>query len=118
MKAQLCAGVTALGLFATVGAAAAAGSMTKSENASLQLTATQRHELYRDITKEKMSQAAPTQFTARVGKVVPSSIKLDPMPASATKQVPETKSYDYAMLGKEVILVDPSSKKIASIIKH
>lgn len=118
MKAQLCVGVAALALFATAGAAAAAKSTANTESAPLKLTATQRLEIYRDVTKEKMSQAAPAKFIAKVGAMVPSSIKLNPMPATAAKQVPAVKSYDYAMFCKEAILVDPSTKKIANVIKR
>ena len=114
MKARLCAGVTAIALFATFGAAAAAGST--SETDALKLTTTQRHEIYRAVSKQKMSQAVPAKFAAMVGETVPSSVKLHPLPASAVKQVPAAKSYNYARLGENVILVNPSSKKVADII--
>ncbi len=95
--------MAAFALLTTAGATAAAASTAKTESAPLKLTATQRHEIYRDVSKAKMSQAAPAKFTAKVGAMVPSSIKLDPMAATATKQVPAVKSYDYATLRKEVL---------------
>jgi hypothetical protein len=114
MKAPLRAGATAIALFATVGAAAAAGAT--SETHALKLTTTQRHEIYRAVSKQKMSQPIPAKFAAMVGETVPSSVKLNPLPASAVKQVPAAKSYNYARLGDDVILVNPSSKKVADII--
>jgi Protein of unknown function (DUF1236) len=115
MKAQLCSAVAAVTLVAAVSAASAAEpNMMKS--GSLNLTTTQRHDIYQGVGKLKTSEKAPASFTARVGAAVPSSIKLQPLPASATKQVPAAKSYDYAMLGKELVLVNPRTKKIADVI--
>jgi len=116
MKAPFCAGVTAIALFATIGPVAAAGSTTVPGKSALRLTSTQRHEIYRDVSKQKMDQAIPAKFAAMIGEKVPSSVKLRPLPASAVKQVPATKSYDYAMLSEDVILVNPSSMKIADVI--
>ncbi len=116
MKRLLCASVTAIALFATIGAAAAAGSTTAPGKSALKLTSTQRHEIYQDVSKQKMSQAIPAKFAATVGEMVPSSVKLGRLPASAIKQVPAAKSYKYAMLGEDVVLVNPSSKKVADVI--
>ena len=116
MKAPFCAGVTAIALLANIGAAAAAGSTTAPGKSALILTSMQRHEIYRDVSKQKMSQAIPAEFAAMIGEKVPSSVKLRPLPASAVKQVPAAKSYDYAMLSEDVILVNPNSKKIADVI--
>jgi hypothetical protein len=120
MRIQLHSAVTTVALLATVGAAAAATSSStmKSANDMLNLTSTQRHEIYQDVGKQKMSQTAPAGFTAKLGEAVPSSVRLNPLPASATKQVSAVKSYDYAKLGNEVLIVNPSSKKIADVIQR
>jgi Protein of unknown function (DUF1236) len=117
MKAQLCSGFAAIALVASVSAAAAGpGTMMKSGQQPLTLTTTQQNEIYQDVSQQKVSQTAPKSFTARVGETVPGSIKLSALPASATKQVPAVKSYDYAMLGKQLIIVDPSTKKVSDVI--
>jgi hypothetical protein len=51
-----------------------------------------------------------------VGEAVPSSIKLQPLPTNPSSQIPGVKSYDYALLQDELLIVDPSSKKIVDII--
>jgi hypothetical protein len=121
MKAQLFSTVTAAALVATIGAAAAAeaGSAMNSGNDALNLTITQQRAIYRDVTRQRMSEAVPPGFTAKVGETVPSSIKLHPLPASVTKQVSAVKSDQYAKLRNNVVLiVDPGSKKIADVISR
>jgi hypothetical protein len=117
MKAQLYSAITAVAVLAGISAAAAAqtGSMTKPGQESLALTSTQRRDIYQDVSKLKPKQAS-TRFTPKVGEVVPGSVMLRPLPASAAKQVPAAKSYDYAMLGNKVLLINPHTDKIADVI--
>jgi hypothetical protein len=118
MKARLYSGVIAIALLAGVSAAAAqSGSTMKAGQESLGLTNMQRRDIYRDVSKLKTKQTA-LRFSPKVGEAVPSSITLRPLPASATKLVPAVKSYDYAMLGKQVLLVQPDTKKIADVIRY
>jgi Protein of unknown function (DUF1236) len=117
MKTRLCSAVAAIALIAGVGAASAAETgMMKSGHAALSLTSTQRRDIYQDVSKLKTSETSPANFTARVGEAVPSSIGLRPLPERAAKQVPAVRSYDYAMLGKEVLIVNRSTKEIADVI--
>jgi hypothetical protein len=88
----------------------------KSGQGPLNLTSTQRQDIYRAVTKLNASETEPANFTAWVGEVVPSTVTLHALPASAAKQVPAVRSYDYATLGNEVLIVNPSTKKIADVI--
>jgi len=118
MRASIVSSAVAIALAVTMGAATAAqsGSMMKSTNDTLNLTATQRHDIYRDVNKQAKSQNAPAGFTAKVGEAVPSSITTSPLPADAAKQVAAVKTYRFAMIGKDVLLVSPTSSKIAAVI--
>jgi len=93
------------------------GTRTSSgANDSLDLTVAQRHELWQGLSKQAAKESAPAGFTAKVGEAVPSSIKLQSVPTSLSSQAPAVKSYDYAMLQDELLIVDPSSKKVVGII--
>jgi hypothetical protein len=118
MRGSIISGAAAIALAVTMGAATAAqtGSMMKSTNDTLNLTSAQRHDIYRDVDKQANSQKAPTGFTAKVGEAVPSSITTSPLPADAAKQVSAVKAYHFAMIGKDVLLVNPTSSKIAAVI--
>ena len=93
---------------------ATTGSGTTNE--SLNLTSAQRHDLWQDLSKQAAKESAPAGFTAKVGEAVPSSIKLQSLPSNLSSQIPAVGSYDYAMLQSELLIVDPSSKKIVDII--
>lgn len=91
----------------TTGAGTAADHLT--------LTSAQRHELWQGLSKQA-KESTPAGFTAKVGEAVPSSIKLQSLPANLSSQIPALKSYDYAMLQSELLIVDPTSKNIVDII--
>jgi hypothetical protein len=84
-------------------------------NDHLTLTSAQRHELWQGLSKQA-KESAPAGFMAKVGEAVPGSIKLQSLPASLSSQIPAVKSYDYAMLQSELLIVDPTSKNVVDII--
>jgi Protein of unknown function (DUF1236) len=116
MKTRLCSTVAVLALIAAVSAASAAETGMMKSGHALGLTSNQQRDIYQDVSKLKTSEKSPANFTARVGEAVPSSIRLRPLPESTTKQIPAVKSYDYAMLGKDVLIVKPGTKEIAEVI--
>lgn len=83
----------------------------------INLTSAQRNEIWQSISSQGLKETPPPGFTPKVGDMVPSSLKIQMFPNNVTAQVPAVKSYDYAMLENQVLLVDPSSKKIVEIIK-
>jgi len=86
------------------------------------LTAAQRQELYLALVRTGTTERAPPGFTAKIGDIVPSSIKLAELPASAAKLTSSVRCYDYAMLyyfgmaGNVVLLVEPGSRTIVDVI--
>jgi hypothetical protein len=84
-------------------------------NDHLTLTSAQRHELWQGLSKQA-KESTPAGFTAKLGETVPGSIKLQSLPANLGSQVPGAKSYDYAMLQSELLIVDPTSKNVVDII--
>ena len=47
---------------------------------------------------------------------MPASVQLKTLPSSVSNQVPQVQSYDYAMVQSQLLIVDPATKKIVSII--
>ena len=117
MKYQLRLGVAALTLLAGAGIAIAADSGSTSRD-HLNLTNAQQKEIWQSVSKQNARETAPAGFKAMVGEVVPTSIGLHALPSDATRQVPAVKSYDFAILQDQILLVDPTSKKIADIIRE
>ena len=89
---------------------------TAATNDRLNLTSAQRQEIWQSVSKQAAKETPPAGFTAKVGEAMPNAVKLQPLPNSVSSQVPAVKPYEYAMLQNQVLIVDPSSKKIVDII--
>jgi hypothetical protein len=86
--------------------------MTKD---SLMLSSTQQKTAWNDLSAQATKQKTPSSFVARVGEVLPADITTHS--AAVTKQIPELKSYKYALLNNNrLLIVNPSDKKIAEVI--
>ena len=112
--------VAALALLASVSLAAGAGSeMSKNAMAkdSLMLSSTQQKTAWNDLSAQATKQKTRSSFVARVGEALPAHITTHSVPAAVTKQIPELKSYQYALLNNNrLLIVNPSDKKIAEVI--
>jgi hypothetical protein len=117
MKKQASMALAAAVLLAGVTAASAATmSNSAKANDTLSLTSTQQKTAWNDIYMKSLSQSVPAGFDATVGAVVPNSVTTVPVPTKAASAVPALKPYDFAMLQKKLVIVNPSDKKIAEVI--
>jgi uncharacterized protein DUF1236 len=111
-------------LVAGVSAASAAGmqsstpmtKMSQPARDTLSLTIAQRKMAWNDLHSRAMEQKAPANFKETVGAIVPSTIKIEPIPSKATSNVPALKSYDFARVNGKLLIVNPSDKKVAEVI--
>jgi len=130
MKFQPIIVVTAAVLASGAGSALAAGQhVTANHSAAMQttqttpkdnlaLTRTQERIAWRDISKQASTETAPSGFTAKIGATVPDNLSIQPMPAHVASRVTALKPYDYALLPKRLLIVNPSDKKVVNVIKH
>jgi hypothetical protein len=104
-------------LLASMGSAVAANSAAMAPNDRLNLTSTQEHAIVQSVNKQNQKMAtSPSGFKAAVGQVVPTSIQLHALPSDTASQVPAAKSYDYAKLQNQLLIVNPKDRKIVDII--
>jgi hypothetical protein len=89
--------------------------MNAGEQGGLQLSTAQRTEIWKRLANQPAT-SAPSGFQPKVGATVPPSLQLKSLPNSVSSQVPQVQSYDYAMVQSQVLIVDPATKKIVSII--
>jgi len=81
------------------------------------LTVAQRDQIWQGASRQVTNESPlPAGFKADIGEAVPASMKLQPMPKDVSDQVPVVKSYDFAMLEGQLLIVDPGSRKIIDII--
>jgi hypothetical protein len=134
MKSHLIAIVTAAALASGIGAASAADSSAASKPTpamqsmakdnlsmakdSLSLTRSQQRTAWRDISKEASTQSAPASFKASVGATIPGDIALQSVPADVASRVSSLKPYDYALLHHQLLIVNPTDKKVVDVIRH
>jgi hypothetical protein len=120
MQYQLRNGLAALLLLSSVGIAAAAGPSASASD-TLKLTSAQEHSIWQSVSKSDhgstVGMKAPSGFTPSVGATVPSSLALKPLPSDIVSQVPAVKPYQYAMFNNELLIVNPTDKKVVDIIK-
>jgi kynureninase len=83
---------------------------------SLSLSRSQQRIAWRDLDRHAWQQSAPSSFTPSVGAVVPDEITLRAMPRRAANQLPSLKPYDFAVLPKQVLIINPGDKKIVDVI--
>ena len=83
---------------------------------SLSLTTAQEKLAWRDLSKQAAGQRAPSNFSASVGATVPNDITLRSIPRTVASQLPTLKPYRYARLPNELLIVNPSDKKIVDVI--
>lgn len=130
MKTHLIVTATAVALASSIGIASAAeqsSTMSKTSHPSamhemtkpgLSLTTAQQKLAWKDVEPSAAAQKAPAAFTPRVGATLPRDVALKPVPAKLARQVSTLKPYDYAMLKHELLIVDPSSKKVVDVINR
>jgi Protein of unknown function (DUF1236) len=111
-------GTIAIGLLAGTSMALAAQMTSPKPHDQLGLTSAQQQTVYQDLGKQGEKATVPASFKAAVGKTVPDSVKLRMIPADVAERVPAVKSYDFAALRNEVLIVDRSNKKIVDIINR
>ncbi len=92
------------------------GLLAEMDNQSpLKLTVAQRAEIWKQLGNQR-TEKAPAGFEPKVGEEVPNHLHLKSLPSDVSSQVPTVQPYEYAMLHSQLLIVDPSTKKIVAII--
>jgi Protein of unknown function (DUF1236) len=114
MRKQMALLAAAALLLCSVAAASAATAMHGTD--TVILSAAQRSVVWNDLSKQATNQNA-AGFDATIGTFVPSTVKIEPIPNKLTANNPSLRPYDYAMVDHKLVIVDPSNKVIADVLK-
>jgi len=82
---------------------------------TLDLTASQKSEIYQEIRKDG-NKAAPSRFAVRLGAEVPPMIALYPLPDAVLADEPVTRLYQFTRVEDKVVLVDPVRMRVVGVI--
>jgi hypothetical protein len=103
-------------------AAGAAAQVPQSTDAprnvpDLKLTPEQKHTIYQALAgPQAKNNPEPVGFRAAPGAHVPEAIKLEPMPKVVSDLVPKMADYQYAVVSRQVIIVDPHTSMVVEAI--
>jgi Protein of unknown function (DUF1236) len=101
-------------LLCSIATASAATAMHGTD--TVILSAAQRKAVWNDLSKQATNQSA-SGFDATIGTFLPKTVKISPMPSKTATDVPSLRPYGYAMVGHKLVIVDPSNKVIADVLK-
>ena len=80
------------------------------------LTPGQKQAIWDSLSSEKtMGSLRTTDFSPQVGATVPRIVSIRPLPDDVTDNVPALIGYHFAVVGNEIVIVSPSSKKVVDI---
>jgi hypothetical protein len=91
-----------------------AQSSGTGDKRKLSLTATQRSKLWRALGTQASEAQAPAGLN--VGEVIPDTWNLLSFGHSLRKHIPAIRSYQYTLLHGQILIVDPDTKKIVTIL--
>src|SRR5258708_7596324 len=103
-------------LLCSIAAASAAGTgpfLVASDD--FVLTGAQEQLLWQRIGRNASS-TTPSGLIAAVGATLPASVALHALPATVTRQIPAVRPYKYAMLGKMLLIINPTHRAIVDVI--
>ena len=105
MKSILRSSVVGLALLLVVSASAQ----------NVQMTPEQEHAAYSALVKMKPAKHPPASFNPSVGMDVPADVEVYEMPGDAA--LAPVRRYRYTVMGEQVVLVDPTSKKVVKVFQ-
>jgi hypothetical protein len=82
----------------------------------LQLSDQQRSEIQAALATENTQQKTPPNFQPKAGDAIPLTMTVDVMPPKAVAKDPSLQPFGYAKLAKDVLVIDPTNKKIVAVI--
>jgi hypothetical protein len=82
----------------------------------LDLNDQQRTAIVNALVEQHTQQKAPKDFQPQVGATLPKPLKVDVMPLDLIRKQPALKDYGYAKTEKNILVLDPMSKKIVAVL--
>lgn len=89
--------------------------LKQDESGTLKLSAAQKAQIWKELGGKATNAQNPVR-SLKVGETLPHTMHTQSMPGNVANQVPVVKSYQYAMVNGRVLIVNPSTNKIAAIV--
>lgn len=93
-------------------------SSNTSVNASVNINDQQRTRISASISHLNVQPLTNVNFSLSVGTVVPRDIRLLPLPAEVVEIVPQYRGYNFVLVKDEIVIVEPSTYKIVTVLPY
>ena len=115
MKAMMIA-AAAIGLMAAVPAGAQTSVTTTTTETTGSITIAPEQ---RTVIRQRLSTAKPVTVkeSITVGATVPETVELQTVPDTIVSDIPSVKGYSYFVYNDDVVLVDPRTRKVVTIVE-
>lgn len=114
MTIALAAGAL-LSAIAIATAAPSHATKARPANDMISFTKPQRQAVWKDLHGQAINQTTQ-YFKMRIGALVPKTLKLEPVPNKVASAIPKLKHFDFAMAHNKLLIVNPTDKKIVTVI--
>jgi len=116
MKGFVIAGAATICLLAAipVGAQTSVTTTTTETTGSITIAPEKR-----TIIRQQLSSSKPVTVKERVtvGATVPDTVELQSVPETIVSDIPSVKGYRYFVYNDDVVLVDPQTRKVVTIVE-
>ena len=97
---------------------AADRSSNTNVNASVNINDQQRTRISASISHLNVQPLTSVNFSLSVGTVVPRDVRLQPLPAEVVEIVPQYRGYSFVLVKDEIVIVEPSTYKIVTVLPY
>ena len=96
----------------------AAQSSGTSVNASVNINDQQRTRISASLARVDARPLTNVNFSVSVGTAIPRDVRLSPLPADVVEIVPQYRGYNFVLVKDEIVIVDPATYKIVTVLPH
>jgi len=93
-------------------------SPSTSVNASVNINDQQRTRIGTSISRMNVQPLTSVNFSLSVGTAVPRDVRLQPLPADVVEIVPQYRGYNFVLVKDEIVIVEPSTYKIVTVLPY
>jgi Protein of unknown function (DUF1236) len=87
------------------------------QGAAVKLNSQQQTSVSAALQSEQVQRLDRVDFALTVGTVIPAYVALNPLPESIIEIVPQYRGYDFVMVRDEIIIIEPRTRHIVTVLR-
>jgi hypothetical protein len=103
---------------AAQGNAAQSPATNTNVNASVNINDRDRTRISQSVARLDVRPLTNVSFSLAVGTVVPRDVRLSTLPADVVEIVPQYRGYSFVLVKDEIVIVEPSTYKIVTVLPY